>query len=261
MLGNTPALWIDDARGDEARHGRDPRHDDAVDRRRRRRPHRRGARARFVVADGFGRRPLRRSLEDDVERISAVAARRRAGAVRFDLLAKASPYYSRRTGPTGADDPLLLYFTSGTTARPKLVVHSHTSYPIGHLSTMFGLGLKPGDAHLNISSPGWAKHAWSSFFAPWNAGATASLALDVALRAARPTLDALVDSSGHSRFARRQPSGGNACISARPQANGRSSLREVNAAGEPVNPGDHRAPWGGPGACRCAIPTGRPRPR
>src|SRR6185437_12785810 len=60
--------------------------------------------------------------------------------------------------PTKADDPMLLYFTSGTTARSKLVVHTHASYPIGHLSTMFGLGLKPGDAHLNISSPGWAKH-------------------------------------------------------------------------------------------------------
>ncbi|MBU7598195.1 AMP-binding protein [Streptomyces sp. P38-E01] len=75
-------------------------------------------------------------------------------------------------GPTLADDTLLLYFTSGTTARPKLVEHTHVSYPIGHLSTMYGLGLQPGDTHLNISSPGWAKHAWSSFFAPWNAEAT-----------------------------------------------------------------------------------------
>ena len=74
-------------------------------------------------------------------------------------------------GPTRAADPLLLYFTSGTTARPKLVLHTHQSYPIGHLSTMFWIGLRPGDVHLNISSPGWAKHAWSCFFAPWNAGA------------------------------------------------------------------------------------------
>ena len=69
-------------------------------------------------------------------------------------------------------DPMLLYFTSGTTARPKLVRHSHASYPVGALSTMFWLGLKPGDLHLNVSSPGWAKHAWSSLFAPWSAGAT-----------------------------------------------------------------------------------------
>lgn len=74
-------------------------------------------------------------------------------------------------GPTRADDPLLLYFTSGTTARPKLVEHTHASYPVGHLSTMYWIGPRPGDVHLNISSPGWAKHAWSNVFAPWNAGA------------------------------------------------------------------------------------------
>ena len=74
-------------------------------------------------------------------------------------------------GVTGADDTLLLYFTSGTTARPKLVEHTHRSYPVGHLSTMYWIGLRPGDVHLNISSPGWAKHAWSNVFAPWNAQA------------------------------------------------------------------------------------------
>jgi acetyl-CoA synthetase len=74
-------------------------------------------------------------------------------------------------GPTRADDPLLLYFTSGTTSKPKLVLHTQQSYPVGHLSTMYWIGLQPGDVHLNISSPGWAKHAWSCFFAPWNAGA------------------------------------------------------------------------------------------
>src|SRR2546426_11796123 len=75
-------------------------------------------------------------------------------------------------GETLAADPLLLYFTSGTTAKPKLVLHTHESYPVGHLATMFWLGVQPGDIHLNISSPGWAKHAYSCFFAPWNAGAT-----------------------------------------------------------------------------------------
>ena len=72
-------------------------------------------------------------------------------------------------GVTRADDPLLLYFTSGTTSRPKLVLHSHGSYAAGHLSTLYWLGLRAGDVHLNISSPGWAKHAWSCFFTPWMA--------------------------------------------------------------------------------------------
>ncbi|SEO64831.1 AMP-binding protein [Actinacidiphila rubida] len=75
-------------------------------------------------------------------------------------------------GPTRSADPLMLYFTSGTTAKPKLVEHTHLSYPAGHLATMYWIGLRPGDVHLNISSPGWAKHAWSSLFAPWNAEAT-----------------------------------------------------------------------------------------
>ncbi|EID56147.1 AMP-binding protein [Saccharomonospora xinjiangensis] len=78
-------------------------------------------------------------------------------------------------GVTRADDELLLYFTSGTTAKPKLVRHTHISYPVGHLSTMYWIGLEPGDVHLNISSPGWAKHAWSNVFAPWNAEATVFL--------------------------------------------------------------------------------------
>ncbi len=72
---------------------------------------------------------------------------------------------------TRAEDLLFLYFTSGTTARPKLVAHTQASYPVGHLSTMYWIGLRPGDVHLNLSSPGWAKHAWSCLFAPWNAQA------------------------------------------------------------------------------------------
>jgi acetyl-CoA synthetase len=79
---------------------------------------------------------------------------------------------SRPGAQTGADDSMLIYFTSGTTSRPKLVQHTHRSYPVGHLSTMYFLGLRPGDVHLNISSPGWAKHAWSSFFARWIAEST-----------------------------------------------------------------------------------------
>ena len=78
-------------------------------------------------------------------------------------------------GPTKSDDLLLVYFTSGTTSLPKIVEHTNVSYPIGHLSTMYWIGLMPGDVHLNVSSPGWAKHAWSCVFAPWIAGATICL--------------------------------------------------------------------------------------
>ncbi|WP_029110259.1 AMP-binding protein [Mycobacterium sp. URHD0025] len=73
---------------------------------------------------------------------------------------------------TTVDDAMLIYFTSGTTSKPKLVEHSQVSYPVGHLTTMAWIGVTPGDVHLAISSPGWAKHAWSCFFAPWIAEAT-----------------------------------------------------------------------------------------
>lgn len=85
-----------------------------------------------------------------------------------DAVAAAGPV---RPGTT-VEDPLLVYFTSGTTSRPKMVQHSQISYPVGHLSTMYWLGVRPGDVHLAISAPGWAKHAWSCFFAPWLAEAT-----------------------------------------------------------------------------------------
>jgi acetyl-CoA synthetase len=134
-------------------------------------------------------------------------------------------------GPTKADDPMLLYFTSGTTARSKLVVHSHASYPIGHLSTMYGLGLMPGDAHLNISSPGWAKHAWSSVFAPWNAGATV-----IAFAGRfdpRATLDALVQ---HEVTTFCAPPTVWRMLIQHDLRQWKVALREINAAGEPVNP-------------------------
>ncbi len=76
------------------------------------------------------------------------------------------------TGPTPASDTAFAYFTSGTTSAPKLVVHTHASYPVGHLSSMYFNGLIPGDRHVNISEPGWAKHSWSSFFVPFTAEAT-----------------------------------------------------------------------------------------
>ena len=61
----------------------------------------------------------------------------------------ASPIFTPHE-PTAATDPMLLYFTSGTTAKPKLVMHTHQSYPVGHLSTLYWTGLQPGDRHSNI---------------------------------------------------------------------------------------------------------------
>ncbi len=135
-------------------------------------------------------------------------------------------------GPTLADDPLMLYFTSGTTARPKLVEHTHTSYPIGHLATMYWIGLRPGDVHLNISSPGWAKHAWSNLFAPWNAEAT--VFLHNYTRFDAPRLLAEMDTAGVTTFCA-PPTVWRMLIQS-DLGRLRTPPREVVAAGEPLNP-------------------------
>ncbi len=134
--------------------------------------------------------------------------------------------------PTAGSDPLLLYFTSGTTAMPKLVEHTHLSYPVGHLSTMYWIGLRPGDVHLNVSSPGWAKHAWSCFFAPWNAGATVLLFNYGRFDAVR-MLDVLRD-SGVTTFC--APPTVWRMLVQQDLAKWQLSLREVVGAGEPLNP-------------------------
>jgi len=153
------------------------------------------------------------------------------GWLRYDEFTAAGDTFTP-DGPTRSTDPLFLYFTSGTTAKPKLVEHTHVSYPVGHLSTMFWLGLQPGDVHLNISSPGWAKHAWSNVFAPWNAAATV-LILNAARFSARRLLDTLTRCSVTSLCA--PPTVWRMVIQEDLRA-WHPPLREVLSAGEPLNP-------------------------
>jgi acetyl-CoA synthetase len=136
-------------------------------------------------------------------------------------------------GVTKASDPLLLYFTSGTTAQPKLVQHTHASYPAGHLSTMYWIGLQPGDVHLNISSPGWAKHAWSNVYAPWNAGATA-LVFGYDRFSAGDLLQVL-GAEGVTTFCA-PPTVWRMLIQADLASADVTALRECLGAGEPLNP-------------------------
>lgn len=133
---------------------------------------------------------------------------------------------------TKADDPLFLYFTSGTTTKPKLVLHTQQSYPVGHLSTMYWIGLQRGDIHWNISSPGWAKHAWSCFFAPWNAEATVFIYNYVRF-SAPDVLSALVKHQVTTLCA--PPTVWRMLVQEK-LADYPVKLREVIGAGEPLNP-------------------------
>ncbi|QJU55155.1 AMP-binding protein [Herbiconiux sp. KACC 21604] len=137
------------------------------------------------------------------------------------------------TVAVSSTDPCLIYFTSGTTSKPKMVVHTHTSYPVGHLATLFWIGVRPGDVHLAISSPGWAKHAWSCFFAPFNAEATVFVYNYARFDPA--ALRAKLDEAGVSTFCA-PPTVWRMLIQADLGAKPRG-LREVLSAGEPLNPG------------------------
>jgi acetyl-CoA synthetase len=188
-------------------------------------------RARVVVASQDQVAKFASLGADNCVRIVVGASSSHEGWLPFEQAATFPDNFTA-DGPTKAEDPMLLYFTSGTTAKPKLVRHSQRSYPVGGLSTMYWLGLQPGDVHLNISSPGWAKHAWSCFFAPWNAGATVFVVN-------QPRFDAkgLLATIGRC---------GVTTLCAPPTvwrlfiqeklASFKVSLREVCGAGEPLNP-------------------------
>jgi acetyl-CoA synthetase len=168
-------------------------------------------------------------IEGEYSRISVGGGP--SGWLPFEAAKEASVEFLNHQ-PTSADDSFLMYFTSGTTSIPKLVVHSHQSYPVGHLSTMYWIGIQPGDIHWNISSPGWAKHAWSSVFAPWNAGASVFI-YNYSRFHGRTVIDTLVSQRVTTLCA---PPTVWRMLVQESLAQFPVSLREVVAAGEPLNP-------------------------
>jgi len=185
-------------------------------------------RARHVVTDSEGASKIGDLASDGVRVLVGAPA---AGWLSWDLVTERAGTLAD-PGVTHATDPLLLYFTSGTTAKPKLVLHSHQSYPVGHLTTAFWIGLRPGDRHLNISSPGWAKHAYSSLFAPWTMGA-AVVVFDQARAEPKAVLDTLVRSAATTFCA--PPTLWRMLINEDLRAYP-VVLRELLSAGEPLNP-------------------------
>ncbi len=199
-------------------------------------------RAKVVIATQDQVAKFAKLRADRLVRIVVGATSDVDGWLRFEQSAD-YPEAFTPDGPTAADEPMLLYFTSGTTAKPKLVRHSQRSYPVGALSTMYWLGLQPGDVHLNISSPGWAKHAWSCFFAPWNAGAAIFIVNQPRFEAKQ--LLATIGRCGVTTLCA-PPTVWRLFIQER-LADFKVSLREVCGAGEPLNPeviDQVRAAWG-----------------
>jgi len=198
--------------------------------------------ARAVVATQDQVAKLAGLGSDGLVRVVVGATAKQEGWLPFEDAANAPEPFTP-DGPTKADDPMLLYFTSGTTAKPKLVRHSQRSYPVGHLTTMYWLGLQPGDIHLNISSPGWAKHAYSCFFAPWIAGATIFIVNQPRFEA--KGLLSIIDRCAVTTLCA-PPTVWRLLIQER-LADFKVSLREVCGAGEPLNPeviDKVRAAWG-----------------
>ena len=184
--------------------------------------------ARFVIANAGDTPEVRRRGR----RLHPHRRRRRPSTAGTATPTRTTSRPPGRSPRHHVDDPMLIYFTSGTTSKPKLVEHSQVSYSVGHMSTMAWIGVRPGDVHLAISSPGWAKHAWSCFFAPWIAEATifvynysrfdAAALLSQIRRAgvntfcAPPTVWRMLIQSD---------------LGAKPEG-----LREILGAGEPLNP-------------------------
>ncbi len=144
----------------------------------------------------------------------------------------ASGHY--REVDTKSSDPCLVYFTSGTVGNPKMVLHTHASYPIGHVVTgRFWLDLRPDDLHLNLSETGWAKAAWSSFLGPWNMGA-ALFVQDARGKFNAPETMQLLEDYPITTFC--APPTAYRMLVLEDLSHYRTNLRHCVGAGEPLNP-------------------------
>jgi acetyl-CoA synthetase/medium-chain acyl-CoA synthetase len=130
------------------------------------------AEAKAVITDDEGALKVEQVAEDcPTLQLKILLGAEREGWVNYTRVV-ASAATDLKREPTRGDEPMMLYFTSGTVGYPKMVLHTHVSYPIGHIVTgKYWLDLKPSDLHWNLSDTGWAKAAYSNLFGPWAMGA------------------------------------------------------------------------------------------
>ena len=156
---------------------------------------------------------------------------KKEGWISFEEIQKES--IEAQAAETEADETLFCFFTSGTTGLPKRVGHTAVSYPLGHLSTTVMIGVKPGDIHHNLSAPGWAKWAWSSFFVPFNVGATAT-GFQFSVLDGEQYLDAI--SLNRVTTFCGPPTAWRMFVNMNLDSFDLSNLRQSISAGEPLNP-------------------------
>ncbi|MFL6137925.1 MAG: acyl-CoA synthetase [Frankiaceae bacterium] len=136
--------------------------------------------------------------------------------------------------PTAADDPMLIYFTSGTVAYPKMVLHTQASYGLGHVVTArYWHDLRSGDVHWTVSDTGWAKAAWGKLFGQWHQRATV-VQMDMGRPSADLVLRTLAEQQVTSFCA--PPTLYRQLVLADLRGYDLSALRHCTSAGEPLNP-------------------------
>ena len=195
----------------------------------------RSAEAAAIITDEEGAFKVEQVADDcPTLRLKILLGPEREGWVNYTR-AVASAMANLTREPTRGDEPMMIYFTSGTVGYPKMVLHTHASYPIGHIVTgKYWLDLKPTDLHWNLSDTGWAKAAYSNLFGPWIMGA-AMFTFDGRGRFdARQTLE-LLERYPISTFCA-PPTAYRLLVLEDLSRYRLSALRHCTGAGEPLNP-------------------------
>jgi len=151
----------------------------------------------------------------------------------FDAICAAAGDGPTPESPTSSDDPMILFFTSGTVSYPKMVMQPQ-SYGLGHIQTArFWHDLRPGDRHWTVTDTGWAKAAWGGLFGQWHERAT-----NVQVALGKPDADtilSIITDAGITSFCA-PPTLYRLLVQADLSAHDLSSLRHCTSAGEPLNP-------------------------